>query len=218
MANKLCVSGCSFSNADANHGVVKPYGQLAAEQLGMEYFHNAVNAGSNERIWRTVTTAILDGKLTPNDTLVIQYTILARREFWSPYNYRPEASLHEPYGDGSLYRLTAFDEYAVHKEKTLHMIMSAFYDHDYTMELFKTRHHQFMGFLESRGFNKAYFFKCANYGWELDKSLLTPYFYDKVLDGRNLMKDDKHNSDSGHMNQNGHYNAAKVLVKQLENR
>jgi hypothetical protein len=77
---KLMVVGCSFSDRT---WVTKSYGDHLAEELGREYIHNAAGCGSNNRMWRTATNAIMNNELTSDDLLIVQYTELARSEIWT---------------------------------------------------------------------------------------------------------------------------------------
>ena len=77
---KLMVAGCSFS--DRCH-VIKSYGDYLGEMLGAEYIHEGAGCGSNARIWRVVTKAVMDGVLTSDDLLVVQYTEIIRSEMWT---------------------------------------------------------------------------------------------------------------------------------------
>jgi hypothetical protein len=96
---KLCVVGCSVSDYT---DVEFPYGHLIANDLGLEYLHEGAGAGSNYRIWRRITNHILDGKITSDDILIIQYTEVVRNEFWSalpeptiPYTSPPAELSHD---------------------------------------------------------------------------------------------------------------------------
>jgi hypothetical protein len=77
--SKLIVAGCSVSDYT---NVKKVWGEYLAEQLNYEYVHEAAGCGSNYRMWRVLTTHILNGNITANDTVVVQYTTLERNEFW----------------------------------------------------------------------------------------------------------------------------------------
>jgi hypothetical protein len=79
---KLMVVGCSFSDRT---GVLKSYGDYLAEELGREYMHNAAGCGSNSRMWRVVTNAIMNNELTRDDLLIVQYTEIARSELWTEF-------------------------------------------------------------------------------------------------------------------------------------
>lgn len=79
---KLFVAGCSFSDYS---NVSYTYGEKLATKLGVEYVHEASGCGSNERIWRVLTNHIRDDYLTSNDLLIVQYTTIERKEFWSHF-------------------------------------------------------------------------------------------------------------------------------------
>ena len=84
---RLFVAGCSFSDYTTDLGIrpdlIQTYGQLLAQKLGYEYWHEAAGCGSNYRIWRTISNHVIDGNLRPDDILLVQYTELSRQEFWS---------------------------------------------------------------------------------------------------------------------------------------
>lgn len=80
---KLFVAGCSISDYTK---VSKVYGEFLAEKLGCEYVHEGAGCGSNWRIWRTITRHIMNGNLTKDDLLLVQYTGRERDEFWSRFD------------------------------------------------------------------------------------------------------------------------------------
>ena len=80
MNKKLFVFGCSYSDYT---GVTKTYGDYLSELTGLEYHHCAKGGTSNDRIWRMATRKILDGEITANDIVIVQYTDRHRREFAS---------------------------------------------------------------------------------------------------------------------------------------
>ena len=77
---KLFVGGCSVSDYSQVNYV---YGELLAKKIDCEYIHEASSCGSNWRIWRKIINHIMSGNLTSNDLLIIQYTTLERKEFWT---------------------------------------------------------------------------------------------------------------------------------------
>tara|TARA_B100000902_G_scaffold32408_1_gene38794 strand:+ start:5662 stop:6333 length:672 start_codon:yes stop_codon:yes gene_type:complete len=215
---KLCVSGCSFSNYARNHKVTKTYGELVAQHYNREYIHNAVDAGSNDRIWRTTTNMILDGELTPQDVIIIQYTIKDRQEFWSPNTKINDNNLQELWkDDGSIFRYTAQAEHKVGKEKMLVDTINRFSNWKFNEEVFRVRHNHFMAFLQVKGFEHAYFLKAGMYGpYFEDKDMLIPYFKKKIINGSDLLDKEEYRSDAGHMNQEGHENAARRINRLLK--
>lgn len=88
---KLFVAGCSFSDYTK---VDKVYGEYLSDKLNCEYVHEGAGCGSNYRIWRKIVGHVLEGNLTSDDLLVVQYTGIDRREFWSA---NPPMPMREPY-------------------------------------------------------------------------------------------------------------------------
>ena len=78
---KLCVAGCSFSDYTQVDTV---YGEITAQNLGLEYLHKAGGGGSNKRITREIIQAVFDGNLQSGDYVLVQYTQSERTEFASP--------------------------------------------------------------------------------------------------------------------------------------
>jgi hypothetical protein len=93
---KLMVAGCSFSDRPSNN---LAYGDHLAKHLNAEYIHQAASAGSNTRIWRVVTNAVMNGVITSDDILVIQYTEITRDEIWSEHRGTVDNG-YEPYTHG----------------------------------------------------------------------------------------------------------------------
>lgn len=92
---KLFVAGCSFSD---NLPSPRNYGSKLANLLGYEYHHRARGIGSNHRMWRKLSHDIINGNLTSNDLLVVQYSNPERREFWSAIP-RSKQELHADVSD-----------------------------------------------------------------------------------------------------------------------
>lgn len=106
---KLFVAGCSISDYTK---VTKVYGEFLAEKLGCEYVHEGAGCGSNWRIWRTITRHILNGNLTKDDLLVVQYTGRERDEFWTSFDQPAKA-----FGPNTIDHLRTID-----KTQTGHII------------------------------------------------------------------------------------------------
>ena len=94
------VVGCSFS--DQLEYNKTNWGAELAGQLNYDHVHEARGCGSNYRMWRTVTTAILEGTLTSKDLLCVQYTNNDRVEFWSDTVHQgdPRLGSWEPWHQG----------------------------------------------------------------------------------------------------------------------
>jgi hypothetical protein len=97
---KLLVTGCSFS--DVLEYNKTSWGHELANLLGYEYLHEARGCGSNYRMWRTVTTAIMNGDINHKDLVCIQYTNNDRMEFWSDIKHTEPSKLGswEPWPHG----------------------------------------------------------------------------------------------------------------------
>ena len=93
---KLLVAGCSWSDRTR---VDKCYGDWLSEEFDAEYHHHGSGAGSNWRIWRTVSEKIINRTFNSNDILLIQYTSVTRQEFWSSYVETDKLYLTDTYGN-----------------------------------------------------------------------------------------------------------------------
>jgi hypothetical protein len=108
---KLAVFGCSFADYLPQNKTV--WGRELAQLMGIDYLHQGAGAGSNWRIWRELATRVITGDILPNDIVIVQYTDLSRREFWSSKSARnpdqpPAHSNRDPWpGGGDLLRYKA---------------------------------------------------------------------------------------------------------------
>lgn len=80
MNKKLYIAGCSYTDRT---GVRFNYGDFLYKMLGVEYVHLAAGGSSNDRLWRKLSTLILDGTISTDDLVIVQYTGIQRREFYS---------------------------------------------------------------------------------------------------------------------------------------
>ena len=202
----LAVGGCSFSDYRYD---MHPYGRQVAEHFDYKYFHAAACAGSNHRIWRVLTRAIIDKQLSQGDIILLQYTILDRREVWSPDTTRyhsPYEELDDYWRNGKLFRLTAHsEEYSANiHEKQYSQLHNRFTNYDYNKEIFETQHAAFAALCKLNGI------KIINVN--------TQYDSDHRITGVNLesiLNDVLLRMDSGHMNQAGHTKAATRIIDYL---
>lgn len=202
----LAVGGCSFSDYRYD---IYPYGRQVADHFGWDYFHAAACAGSNQRIWRVLTRAIIDKELQQGDLILLQYTILDRREVWSPDTTRhnsPYEELDDYWDNGKLFRLTAHSvEYSANiHERQLSNLHNRFSDYDYNKEIFETQHAAFAALCELNGITVL--------------NINSQYDADHRIPGVNLsdiLNDVLLRMDSGHMNQIGHSKAASRIIKHL---
>lgn len=99
---KLFTAGCSISTR--NHCDTS-YPEELAKLLDYELVNCAVGCGSNYRTWRMLTKHIMDGNLTSNDLVVIQYTEPIRHEFWSRFCSEDiDVNNVDLYDDGTIIR------------------------------------------------------------------------------------------------------------------
>ena len=202
---KIIVGGCSFS--DRRYGI-KPWGETVADRYNCEYIHEAASAGSNYRIWRKLTAHIMNQTISSDDIIIVQYTLVDRKESWSPLihvEYELE-QISEPFDNGTLIRLTPhFDQFAKNKyEKQLALCHNYFSNHKYNLECFWTQHYMFKEM-------------CA-------KNNITVRYLNTVYDRENRIEDidatlalvnPKHRLDSGHLNQLGHDLTAQLIIQSL---
>lgn len=157
--DKIFVAGCSFSDwsqVEYNYG--EYLGKILNKPVG---FHTA-GCGSNYRMWRKLVPAITNKEITENDLLIVQYTSVERREFWTslessdPADYGTNGHatkgslMREKYGEGETFKFkTHAHTWQVNsEEKTFFKLYEEnFLYIPYETELFNTYHTMFKGFL-----------------------------------------------------------------------
>ena len=164
---KLVVAGCSVSDR-GNANIC--YGDALSILLDAEYIHHGSGCGSNYRIWREITNMILNRELTPEDQLIVQYTTVTRREFWTSnwvdpedrtYNsnkhneYTGVVTLVEPYSDGG--HLVKYKNLA-HEWQTngdtaqfFRQYGEQFNSEAYSYDLFRINHYNFYNTIKAAG-------------------------------------------------------------------
>lgn len=161
MSNKVLVAGCSVS--DYTH-VDKVYGEFLCEKLGYDYIHEGAGCGSNWRIWRVIVNHIINGNLTPNDILIVQYTSYERKEIWSAkesISFSGKMSLRDEYKDGG--NLIRFKTHSYNwqpneiERKFLRLYENNFTNEAYEIEVFKTQHLMFQTLLKEYGITPIFF-------------------------------------------------------------
>lgn len=220
---KLLVLGCSVSDYTR---IDNPWGKVLAESLDYEYVHEAAGCGSNWRMWRRAFTLIENNTITPSDTVIIQYTEVTRREFWSPYQTaaRPlsgsnnKSFITETYDGGTLirYKLDShtFGDY-VGPEKKFQKQYNHFVNLKFELEQFKMMHGMFQGFMQQQGFDKLYFLKAGGYGPLERSSDLTPFYQKNWIDAPNCFRYHLPD-DTFHMDQRGHRELASLVHKYIK--
>ena len=203
---KLAVGGCSFS--DMRHNLIT-YGIQVAEHFGYDYLHAAACAGSNTRIWRVVTRAIIDKELVAGDVILLQYTILDRKEIWSPVAARfesPTEILDDIWEDGKLYRLTVHSAELAKSthEKQMSKLHNMFTNYNYNKELWLTQHTAFTALCAVNNIRIVH----INSQYDSTHRI-------KGINLDNILSDITCRMDSAHMNQRGHTFAANRIIQYL---
>ena len=210
--DKLVVAGCSFSDFTK---IDHPYGQMLSEKLSRDYIHEGAGCSSNYRIWRRLTSMILDGTITDKDLLVIQYTEKTRQEFYTSYpqdlaykgpNCKEAIRVVDDYIDGHIIRFkVGADVWQNNEEEKelFRMYEDGFLSLDFAKENFRTNNHNFQCMLARHNI-KCIFIKTWRYPYNLDIEILPEFesyvFYDFDINREhNLFPDD-----AGHMSQEGH--------------
>jgi hypothetical protein len=200
---KLFVAGCSISTRNI---CKTSYPEELSKLLNYELVNCAAGCGCNYRIWRMLTKHIMDGNLTSDDLVIIQYTSEIRREFWSRFGFEIAINTEEPYDDGKLIRFKP-DSYLWQKEKEeiqfFKLYEENFINDKFSKEVFDTNNFNFQNMLKNYNI-KVIFLKTdrMNMG---DIFLLDEYkkmqFYDKSntdWSNNQTETDDCHFSDKGH--------------------
>jgi hypothetical protein len=214
---KVCVAGCSYSDYLPDNQVV--YGELLARKLGAEYLHEGAGAGSNFRIWRRVIELIMDQTITANDLVIIQYTGIERREFWSAtpvVSSTSRINTREPCDGGAIIRYKnwahtwqlcpndrqLFENYEQYHSNTV-----------YSRQLFDVNHFQFQHTL--RAMNIPTVFLLSRHTPDEHLDLITPHdalAYRPPVDWVNDPKTWYAPTDSSHLNDQAHAELAEQLA------
>lgn len=156
--SKLVVAGCSVSDYTK---VEFNYGELLSKEIGYEYLHLAAGCGSNQRSLRELITRIIKGEITSKDTVLLQYTDITRKEFWSRFNRlertghfiadHKATNLREFYGDGNTikYKIDA-SQWQPEKieQQFFDLYENNFLSYKYESEMFINNHFSFLTLLK----------------------------------------------------------------------
>ena len=160
MIKKLFVAGCSVSDYT---NVDKIYGELLSEKLNCTYIHEGAGCGSNWRIWRKIINYIINGDLTSDDLLIIQYTSFERKEFWSNIEkdmITGKIKIREKYKNGGNLIRFKIDSYKWHKQyekKFLKIYEENFINIDYEKDVFNTQNIMFQELLSKYNIKTIFF-------------------------------------------------------------
>lgn len=214
---KLIVAGCSVSDYT---NVKKVWGEYLAEQLNYEYVHEAAGCGSNYRMWRVLTTHILNGNITPDDTVIVQYTTLERNEFWSPIVENDW--LRDPAFGGDIIRFKSGSHaWAKGSEKKLMKMYERFIGIEFEHEKFINNHIAFQCLAKEYNIHNLYFVHVGSYGFNRkDHPTISKYKNNFFKYSDIFNKSENHiTNDPSHLSNIGHellstmiYNKIKELV------
>jgi|TARA_B100001094_G_scaffold25863_1_gene21651 hypothetical protein len=218
----LLVLGCSVS--DYTH-VDRSWGEILAKKLGINYVHQAAGCGSNWRMWRKAFDLVDNNIVTNKDIVIVQYTELIRREFWSPYQKesRPlhgsngKSNMTEAYDDGHIirYKIDAHEFEDYHRtEKQLFKVYTRFLNEEFELEQFRMMHNMFQSYMADRQFKNVYFVRPSDFGALYHYSKLHKMYKNNLIHSPNAFENHLPN-DQGHMDQQGHQLLADFVYSKL---
>ena len=213
---KLVVAGCSVSDYTK---VDKVWGEIVAELIDYEYLHEAAGCGSNQRIWRRLTSHILDGTITRDDTVIVQYTGVERTEFWSS-NVADDRQLRDSYLDGDIIRFK-LDSHKWHSgiESKLMKMYEQFIGIEFEQEKFINNHIAFQCLAKEYNIHNLYFVKVGKYGYNGEDVHPTISKYkDNFLNYKDIFDNKKWHlkGDPFHLSATGHTILADRILAVLE--
>jgi hypothetical protein len=220
---KLCVAGCSFSDFTK---VEEVYGEILAKKLNYDYIHEGAGCGSNWRIWRKITNHIMNGTITSDDLVIIQYAENSRNEFWSPFPNKFFKNtiarlcvVDRSHDNGTLirYKFNADTWQANDEEKTFFkMYETNFVNPKFDDEKFRVHNYNFQHMLKNNNI-KVIFITSERINRRpeyVSEQFKLHEFYDALTTERKL----KYNltpDDVAHMNLDGHHYLADRLYKHI---
>lgn len=232
MMPNLVVGGCSFSDRYCINDplgkfefVDASYGQILADKINYNYVHYARSCGSNDRIWRLIGNDVMNGKITSEDLVLIQYTEVTRREFVFLENPKTkDKRIEEPYSiENDTYIVSfKFNSHDFYDNKILNQTFKNyedyFVDSQFDYERFELKNLMFQTLLSYHNIN-AYFLILNVYGPEIEKIIKTDLFKDKIYIDRQIGFEPQHRyngDDEFHLSNAGHYKLANDLFNYLK--
>jgi hypothetical protein len=82
----LASCGCSFSDYTGD-SIQNTYGEVAAKSLNLNYLHLAQGCSSKDRVYKSIVSSVIDGKLKSGDMVIVQFPDPFRHELMSPMNH-----------------------------------------------------------------------------------------------------------------------------------
>jgi hypothetical protein len=227
---KLFVGGCSFSaTCDGHDGRGDLYGDYLSKSIGATFVNVSAPCGSNKRIWRNITNYIMNGELTSDDILIIQYTDKARTEFFSNYKLQSvqsnminkSVSNSEDYYDGRILKFKfnipkESHDWTKEENNFTQLYEDYFIGNEYMDEDFKFTNYMFQTMLKKHNI-KIVFLKSL-YFQETEK--IIPEFQPNILDICDITDSyPKHRSngnDRTHLSKEGHRYLANLLEEHIK--
>ena len=212
---KLFAAGCSIST---RCNCSTSYPEELAKLLDYELINCTAGCGSNYRIWRMITKHIMDGNLTSDDLLLIQYTEPTRREFWSKFPKNND-NYKDLYEDGTIIRFK-IDSYMWQRTKEeiefLRTYETNFLNDVFENENFEINNFNFQHMLKHHGI-KVIFIKTTRIGVADfftfdDYKKMIYYDYSNSDESNNQSK-----KDCGHFSEKGHKLMAENLYQHILN-
>lgn len=221
---KLFVAGCSISDYDYNpqSNVQNVYGDYLSKLLNCEYVHESVGCGSNHRIWRKITNHIIDGNLTSDDLLLIQYTEKSRTEFFSniPLKYGQEISntMSEYYDKGRVIKFKVGESNnsarLTKENEFLNLYENYFLDKDFIDDEFNYHNFMFQHMLKNNGI-KTIFIKHFYDGF----GLIEPFGCNSFQIEYKILNDSRYrvsDIDYTHFSEKGHKLIGDMLFEHIK--
>ena len=215
---KLFTAGCSVSTR--NHCDTS-YPEELANLLNYELVNCAVGCGSNYRIWRMLTKHIMDGNLTSDDLVVIQYTDQGRREFWSRFCSEDiDVNNVDLYDDGTIIRFK-FNSHTWQRTneetKFLKLYEENFINEKFEWEVFDVNNFNFQHMLKNNNI-KVIFIKTDRMNAHVDIFMLDEYQKTHFNDKSNSdWLNNQTETDSCHFSDKGHKLIAENLYQHILN-
>ena len=217
---KLFVYGCSFS--DRFGGVNHCYGDILSKKLNVEYSHHGVaKCGSNDRIYRQLTNDVLEGDVTSDDLVLIQYTTPMRKEFATWVNPRPTSNVRETMND---YHLVRYKDgcHQWHHHEVIKDFLKIYEEYmsithfDYVN--FKLENIRLQTFLAHYDINACILGLTCYAPMQQDMDISIPYFKNRIYWNKEIgdAKDERYAPDDPfHLSENGHCVLAQSLYTWL---
>jgi hypothetical protein len=215
---KLFTAGCSVS---IRNECSTSFPEELSKLLDYELVNCAAGCGSNYRIWRMITKHIMDGNLTSDDLVVIQYTEPIRREFYSRFRHEiRDRNMVDLYDDGTLIRFKIDSHtWQRSKEETefLKLYEENFLNESFEMENFHINNFNFQHMLYNNNIN-VIFIKTTRMNSHLDFFTFDRYkksfFYDYSFEDKTNNQTD---TDPCHFSDKGHKLIAQNLYEHILN-